>query len=290
MDYARYDNQAAQASSWEPDQTAPIMQPQPQQVQPQATIKPDPQTAQPILYGAPAHQPIASYDMPVEWTPQVVPQNVIQVPQWPPSSAPVGHTVTHVDPIGSQPVSDACLHPSPRQSHYTQYSTLPGASTYWNPDFVNSQPQTLGPQPTTAGSLPAGPQNRPSDHQNLIDNTFTLNQPSVPEVVPPVSLAPTTGPQQQQPPPPPPPTSQFDDQLAIGTSSQVEQLPSGIPGEGPGSLEDALEVIKSHAEHFSGPRHTCSSTSGDDDDDLSRGPRSGEREKERRQANNARER
>jgi transcription factor 4/12 len=75
----------------------------------------------------------------------------------------------------------------------------------------------------------------------------------------------------------------------------VEQQPTSVV-ECPGSLEDALEVIKSHAEHFS-RGHTSSSGSGDDDDDddddddQSRTSRGGnEREKERRQANNARER
>lgn len=288
MDYARYENQAS-VSSWESDQAVPIIQSQPQQAQPQQAIKLEPQHAQPILYGPPADQPIAHYDLPVDWTPQVVSQGVIQGPQWPPTSSPIQHTVTHIEPIGSQPISETVLHPSSQQSHYDQYSTVSNASTYWNSDFINNQPPAMGPRPGTTSILSSDLQDVSSDRHSLIDNNFTLNQASVAEVIPSASLAPTIRQQQPPPHPPPIPAAQFDDQLALGRSSQIEQLAPSVP-EGLGSLEDALEVIKSHAEHYSGPRNTCSSTSGDDDDDLSRGPRSGEREKERRQANNARER
>lgn len=321
MDYARYDNQAASAS-WNPDQTVPqqIMQPQPQQLQPPTqVIKSDPQhpqhpQAQPIVYGAPPaqHQPMTTYDMSVNWSsPQMVPQNVIQVPQWPTTGAPIGHTVA-IDPICPPPITDPCIHStahSQQQSHYTQYSTLPAApSTYWNnTDLVNNgQPAALvGPPPSTTSALSTGLSavDEPNDPA-LIDNPFTLNQPSaiqpagladgtVGVPIPQPSARPQPPPQPQQLQHPQPHLSlshQFDDQLTMGTSSHVGQIPSSV-AEGPGSLEDALEVIKSHAEHFSSHRQTCSSTSGDDDDDdHSRGPRSGEREKERRQANNARER
>lgn len=80
--------------------------------------------------------------------------------------------------------------------------------------------------------------------------------------------------------------------------------------DSPESIEDALEVIKSHAEHFStqpsqfqkSRPHPCASSSGDDvldddddfncadDDDQGRGFKGNEREREKRQANNARER
>lgn len=84
----------------------------------------------------------------------------------------------------------------------------------------------------------------------------------------------------------------------------------GVADEPSGSLEDALEVIKTHAEHFGGDngsqaqsqqqqqQHQGFSDGGsedddDGDDDEQAGGRSGrgvERESVRRQANNARER
>lgn len=73
----------------------------------------------------------------------------------------------------------------------------------------------------------------------------------------------------------------------------MDQQQTGVV-ESHGSLEDVLEVIKSHAEHFSRGHTSCSGSGGDDDDDDDDdGSRTGggnEREKERRQANNARER
>lgn len=304
MEYAPYDNQAPPAS-WNPDQSAQIMQPQQQQ---QQAIKPDPQQQhsqpQPIVYGAPSHQPMSSYDMSLNWPPQMVPQShtVIQIPQWSSNGNQLGHPIT-LDPNGPPPpVSDPCIHQSahPQQSHYTQYSTIPGGPTYWNSDLVTSQPsnlvqQTQQPQPpppstTSSTGLPDVVDN------TLIDNAFNMKQPNLNSVIQPTGISDGSviSQQPQQPTAQQQPPNQFDDQLPMGTSNQVEQLAPGSPSlEGPAFIEDALEVIASHAiEHnlFSGHRQASSSTSGDDDDEHSRGPRGGEREKERRQANNARER
>lgn len=195
--------------------------------------------------------PMTTYDMSTDWNPQMVHQSVIQAPQWPTTDA---HAMP-IDPNGPPPISDPCMHSAPHPQ-YTEYSTL--QPTYWNSD----QPATL--------------------------TTGLVNQPTVSSAI----QGPVPGPQIVTQPPPsttqqqPQPT-QYYDPLAVGSSSQ---LPPSVPDD-PASLEDALEVIKSHAEHFSGQRHNCSSTSGDDDDDdHSRSGRGGEREKERRQANNARER
>lgn len=239
----------------------------PNQLQPPIMQVPTPTTAA-------IQQPPQTYDMSVSWTPQVV-------PQWTaPNNAPIGHPVA-VEPIPPPiPISDTCIHPvsapHSQQSHYTQYSSLPVTTTYWNPDMVNSQPETLDPPtlgPPTIPDVPSDP---------LIENAFTMNQPSVASVIqaPDIVSAPpqATAPHQVLPP-----TNQTAQSSQVGLQTNIS--------EGPIYLEDALEVIKSHAERdFSGRRQTCSSTSGDDDDDNSRGPRSGEREKERRQANNARER
>lgn len=316
MDYARYDNQPQppQTTSWnaasDPQQPTPIMQPQqapirtsnphpplPTPSQPSQTAQqiiksnPQPQHSQapPIIYAASTHQPMTTYDMSVNWTPQMAPQNVIQVPQWSATTAPppISHPVP-IDPIVPPPVSDTCIHPTPhsQQSHYTQYSPLQTASTYWNQDLVNTQPTTiLGPAASTAVALNTSSISEVPSDPSLIENSYNINQPSVSNAIQTPGITPTIGP---PPPPQQAPSAQFEDPLAMGSSSQVGQLQPSI-SEGPGSLEDALEVIKSHAEHFSGHKQTCSSTSGDDDD-HSREPRSGEREKERRQANNARER
>lgn len=284
-----------------------IKQDNPANQQPQS----QPQHSQPIVYAPPltSHQPMTNYDMShhIGWTahqPQP-PHGIVQVAQqWPTTSvAPLSHPsvpIDHNGPVQQQstlpPVSDPCLHPSSHahQSHYTQYSAM-SAPTYWNADIISSQPASYGaPQPLTpAGRLDHATQNDP---QAPIDNTFQINQPTVagsvqlgptiPQEVPVSQVAtiqPTSqGSQAQQ--------AQYDDQLAMSSSSRVEQLASSV-AEGPGSLEDALEVIKSHAEHYSSRKNNCSSTSDDDDDDDNYSRSGGnEREKERRQANNARER
>jgi len=285
MDYARYDNQVV-SSTWDPDQTAPAVTQHQQQLlhsQPQMNLKPDPQT-HPMVYTSPSHQPVPNYDVPISWTPQLASPDVIHVSHWPPSNSSIGHTST-IEPICS-PLTDPCIHPTSHshshQSHYSQYSTLQSGPSYWTPDLTNSQPATLISQPSTTIALPASiPE--PAANQALIDTTFTLNQPSVPCAAQPTDLAETSVVI---------PPASFDASDAIGPANHVEQTPPEIPViPDPACLEDALEVIKSHAEHFSKHRPTCSSTSGDDDDDEhGRGHRGGEREKERRQANNARER
>lgn len=306
MDYARYDNQnPSSTSAWSTtDPTAPqLMQPQPQTMKQDPSLgQHAPQQQQQIVYGPPptiTHQP-PTYDMSVNWAPQPIGQpNVMHVQQW--TNQP--NTVDHQIPIIDQttvppPVSDPCIHAPAQhsqQSHYTQYSTMSTAPTYWtNSNLVTTQPQTIDPTQTT-GPMSSG---MPEPDPNLIDNTFNINPPPMSSAMPPRGIPDVAVVVQPQPPPPPPPTqpqpiSQFDEQLTMGTSSQVGQVPSSVVGpisDGQASLEDALEVIKNHAENFSSHRQTCSSSSGDDDDDHPRGPRSGERERERRQANNARER
>lgn len=291
MEYARYDNQAPQTNSWAADQAAPIMQQQPPTTiqPPQQPIKPEPSHSQQqsIVYGPQTHQPAPIYDMPVNWAPQMGTQNVIHVPQWPNNPNSVNQTIP-MEPVVAPTTSDPCiLTPAQHtlQSHYNQYSTMSPAPTYWtNSNMVNTQPQGLT---TTSVSIP----NVIVDTDpNLIEGAFTLSQPQVSGAIPPVGIPdPTVVPQpiaptQQQPP------NQFDEQLVMPTSSQAASQIPPVSLSDRASLEDALEVIKNHAENFSTRGQNCSSSSGDDDDDSSRGHRGGEREKERRQANNARER
>lgn len=281
----------------------------------------------------PPPPPMTSYDMPhVGWNnPQIGHQTMISVPHSSWSVAPtaqISQPVAHVD-MGGHPqagVSDPCLHQATvttQQSHYTtQYPAVQTAPTYWNSDLVNTQPTVASmPAPTATTIAPNGPAT--TSDLTLIDTRYQLNQPTGVQVEPlvepltstvaissaaivhpmapeaqqsahiaPLSAVaadttPSSSSQAQQPL-----NVQYEDRLAIGSSSQLEQMPANMT-EGPGSLEDALEVIKSHAEHFSGPKQNCSSITScddDDDDEHSQGPRSGEREKDRRQANNARER
>ncbi|CAA3019321.1 transcription factor E2-alpha isoform X1 [Olea europaea subsp. europaea] len=321
-----------QAPNSQPSQPAPQSQ-QPGQIQiiksdPVNRQQPQHSQAQSI-YGPPptSHQSMPGYDMShMGWShahqPQV-PHGVMQVPQWAPASvAPMGHTTVALDHNGSiqqqqqppPPVSDPCLHPIAHtlpQSQYTQYSTVQ-APAYWSSDLLNNQqPATFGPpQQASNPALTPGGVSGISDHssqndQALIDNGFQVNQPNAPssiqhsaslsqEVPVPSQIASLQTTSQTTPSQTATTqaTSYSDDQLAMSSSGQAEQLSSNV-AEGPGSLEDALEVIKSHAEHYSN-RQMCSSTSGDDDDDddddHSRTSKGNEREKERRQANNARER
>lgn len=305
MDYAHYGNAVPQPS-WNTETMVPMMQQQAQPIQqpsqqtiPQAPLKQDPQAqltpqAPPIVYGTQAsQQPLTSYEMPVNWVPQMVPQPIIQMPhQWPTTSAaPVGHQVS-IDADGTS-IPNSCIHTpaDPQQSHYTQYPTMTSEPTYWNTDLVDNQPTTLEIPTQTTSTLATGLPEM-ANSAVLIDNRFippTIEQPNVTTAMPPAGQADVIIAPHQLPQPPPLPTNQFDEQLAIGTSCHIDQMPATIT-DGAGTIEDALEVIKSQGETFSGPRQTCSSTSGEEDDDHSRGPPTGEREKERRQANNARER
>ena len=165
--------------------------------------------------------------------------------------------------------------------------------TYWNSDLANSQQTQLAPVPRAAATTLTD-----QVGSNLIENGFQSSQPNVSstpklgQMHEPSTINASSGPSR--------PTSQaqaqqttsqapYEDQLAVGTSSGLANQPN--LSEEPGSLDDALQVI---AENWPIDRRGASSISGDDDDDddddLIRGPMSGEREKERRQANNARER
>lgn len=109
----------------QPQQPLQVVSPQQQQQPPpaptQQIIKPEPllpplppplhhpqhSQAQQIIYAAPTHQPMGSYDMSVNWSSPMTPQSVIQVPQqW--SSAAIGghHQLAAVDPTG---VAAPCL-------------------------------------------------------------------------------------------------------------------------------------------------------------------------------------
>lgn len=303
MDYAQFDNQAP-PNSWNnhPDQSQTLMQ------QPNSALTQHSQAQSSIVYGpAATQQSIASYDVSHvhNWDQhhQMLPQNVMHVPQWLGAGATMGtHPAAVIDPNQPPPLSDPYLHssvnPQQPQPQYTQYSTQ-HAPTYWSSDLVSSQaPTTLGPSLQTSATTSAtltttsvmpNHTTAPGD-LGLIDSRFQHNQQNMgPRILsePMTSTEPVPGPSSQRQNSA---NVQYEGQLISAPSDQAERT-SGMP-EALGSLEDALEVIKSHAEHFSGYQQNGGSSScDDDDDDLGRSQRGGgEREKDRRQANNARER
>lgn len=308
MEYQGYDNQAMLMPSQQPT----MQQPQPQlpiqdQVSGPVHAQPQQQVPQLMYSGGAHHQQINAYSMPVSWAPNnqmMAPQDGMQV-QWPATVLPASQPVHPSDPIG-QSIAEPCLHHPPSHhpqhpTHYpNQYSSLP-TSNYWSPETINSQPppelEPLGTQETTVAPITGITETTPDNNSpSLNENGYQAVQPSVSVAVGITKSAPVTMglPTQQIPPQHPAPTLQhqsYDDQIALRPSTQNAEHSSVAIQDGPGSLEDALEVIKNHAEHFS-ERHSCGSSSDDDDDDdeHSRGPRGNEREKERRQANNARER
>lgn len=255
-----------------------------------------------MIYGssAPAHQQINPYGMPVSWAPTNQMMAHQDGMQWPTTTAlPETQPVHPSDPIG-QPVADpGCLHHTPhhpQQMHYSsQYSTLP-TSTYWNPETINSQPselEPLGTQDAAVAPISGVVETTDNSSPSLNENGYPAVQSvaaGINKIAPDTMGLPST---QRIPPHHPAPTLNYEDPMSLRPSSQnAEHSNAGTIQDGPGSLEDALEVIKSHAEHFS-EHHSCGSSSeedDDDDDEHSRGPRGNEREKERRQANNARER
>lgn len=280
-------------SSWSSDQQQPqqpqMIQIQPQQIQTTSQVVEQGQHSQnhPIVYGITTqHTTMAPYEVPVSWPQQTSQQNVMQVSQWTENHHPVGRTMA-MNPNIQPTVSDACVLPNPQrphqQSQYAQYST----PSYWtNSALVDEHPQIICPTtPAGAGSTAAQE-----------SNTHLVEPPYVTQPVASTAMQsgmhdmlivePSSSLQHQQTP------DQFNtqDATAAATSScQPGPIPQCSISDGQESLEDALEVIRNHAENFSG-HHTSSSLSGDDEADPCRGRKGNEREKERRQANNARER
>lgn len=307
MEYQNYDSQAVIMPTQQSQPQLPVQN----QLSPVHT-QPQQQQAQPIIYnGGATHHPISSYDVPGNWPPtsQMMPQNTIQV-QWSTATpATSGHSIHPSDSVSQLPITDPCMptnHPSIHsQPHYSaQYTPLSGP-TYWSSELLTNQPTTLEPigtQETPVALVPSLPDAAPTNNSpSLNENGYTTSAPSGPvqrrNESAPLTLGVACA-QEIQPqhstltPQPQQRTPAYEDHMSIGPSNQsAEHSNTGTIQDGPGSLEDALEVIKSHAEHFS-ERHSCSDSSDDDDDDdeHSPGPRGNEREKERRQANNARER
>lgn len=206
----------------------------------------------------------------------------------------------------------------------------PAQPTYWtNQNLIqNTRPPTQQPQ-QMGSSNPAmsSVQDPSADPTQLIDPSFSQAPVLAPNtVLPPVVpmsdnnggaipvivsqsqqsvMSQQQAPSQQQQQPQ---TPHYDDQqIAMGPSSSGgTQLAAA--NHQPSSdltssyrLEETLEVIKNHADNLGAAlqqqqrnQSACDSSSGDDDDDddssQPRGHRTGERERERRQANNARER
>lgn len=224
--------------------------------------------------------PTIAHDAPpadTTWVPatHVGTHSVVDVPQW--SHHQVNNPVYQptVEPgssIDSQPqvTSGVCIQTQP-----PAFVDIP--------QYYDMSQEQMNPQAAYWTSAPA------QTDASSIENTYPISQASAPVIASVqapstcqyASIAPSQLPLEVQ-------------ELAT-TAASIPPPTSTSINEEPASLEDALEVIKSHAENFSGPnsqnRQTFSSCGDSDDDDEHHvGGKSIERERERRQANNARER
>lgn len=282
------------------------------QLPPQPTIiRPDAQLS-PMVSELPPNQPISNYTGThqanprlVDWVPQVSPL-VIQAHQWAPhSNAPAQHQqppiiVGHQQPTMIDQDPNCHARPSanpydayPQQTHFTHEPTQTRpAPNFWNPDMVAAslhQPVVISDQKpnTTNAQTPLGVTTHNMGGSNWYSPSFsTQGHTST------ISHSMQAG-----------PSHAVDD---TQTTQQQHSTPnmagvaSSLPStsEGPVCLEDALEVIKSHAEQFSehreaSTRNKASVQDNDNDeeeDDYSRGSESNGFGKDRRQANNVRER
>lgn len=162
--------------------------------------------------------------------------------------------------------------PPPPQQHHTQHHPH-AAPTDQGTQLIDNEFQPLSQQ--AAGGPPQLPPSAPGVPMTEIGPTPTSSVSNT------TGLQSATVTQQAQPnSQQPQPSYDAHDQIPLSSSSQMDQIPHSNLTDDPGSLEDALEAIKDHADLYS----------GDDDDDHSRTSKSNERERERRQANNARER
>lgn len=300
---------------------ASAMQPQPQQPPPpppQPSQIPTPQQQHPQYPQSPliteeiqTNQLISGYTAPVSWA-QTTPHVVNNGHTWPVShNTNISHQPVpledpnlqqHQVPMASAYNSYPQHQPPQQQQHHHFSHTLqpqpeqqPTPPTFWNPDLPTSQqtptsvPLATIPTGASAVNQHAGPhvgtswQYSPFPHDSHpvvahssmhqtdnIDGKAQLQQHiQVPQ-------------QQQQP-------------LLQGTAGSSSVCSRGQPSgaEPPVYLEDALEVIKSHAEQYSEQRETSSTATGgeeEDEEEFSRGSESNTFGKDRRQANNVRER
>lgn len=191
-----------------------------------------------------------------------------------------GHSI--VPPIGNlQPMTSSPMTPAPND---------PSTATLFSSGYPMDD-QSTNPVPSVVSSLQI------KSEQPIEDQSVLQAKPSQHPTSTSVASTSTSYP--------------LESQIALHgvANNHLAQEAVTCLQDSPESIEDALEVIKSHAEHFSTQppqlqknlKHPCPSSSGDDafddddfnaadDDDQNRGPKGNEREREKRQANNARER
>lgn len=301
------------------------MQSQPQQSQQQTQppqIPPPQQPQHPQYTQSPliseeiqTNQLISVYTAPVNWAPQTTPHVVNNGHTWPvPHNTNISHeTVPLEDPNLQQhqvPMANAYnSYPQhqPNQQHHhfshilqPQPDQQPTPPTFWNPDLPGSQ-QTptsvpLATIPTSAPTVSqhAGPhvgtswQYSPFPHDNhpVVAHSSMHQSDTIDAKT-----------QVQQHIQVPQPQRQPQQTLLQGTAGSSSACTRGQTSgaEPPVYLEDALEVIKSHAEQYSEQREASSIATGGEDEDgdeeeFSRGSESNTFGKDRRQANNVRER
>lgn len=278
----------------------------PHQPPPQPTqIRPDAQLS-PMVSEVPLNQPVSSYNgAHLSWTPQVAPL-VVTTHQWAPNnSGPppppqqqhqliVNHqqpTILDQDSLSHRPPSDP-YNPYLQQTHFTHEQTQTRlAPEFWTQDLVTAshhQPANISEQKpnTTSAQSSLGSSTHSMGAANWYNPSFST-QNSVSSIPHAMQAGPSHVVEDAQTP------SQHSTSAMAGVGPS---LPS--TSEAPVCLEDALEVIKSHAEQISEHRGASGrSTSGlqdndndEDEDDYSRGSESNGFGKDRRQANNVRER
>lgn len=253
---------------------------------------------------ASSHPTTSSYDMTVSWTHpsqtnfQDQSLNVMhpQMHLWP-SGGPTHLQNDHQ--IGSQvPMQmNSCpeTHPPVHQlhhptTHYVPQYTTPPATSYSSSDFINNISSTVdsGQQASNVQhtSYATDGSYQLADPPNVYAPLRTTDAQSVASIQYQDHTVPTSTPIHQDP---------YKSPVVAGPSTttnyQAEPAQEGI-----GSLEDALEVIKSHAECISG-RLSDNNTPDEDDTSSRTGGEGGSRrsggkeiDRGRRQANNTRER
>lgn len=244
----------------------------------------------PTTYSVASSHPLTtSYDMTMSWTPaslQEQPQNMMhtQMHSW---EHQHDHQVVQTPMINPSSHSHPPVHSHQPTNHYVPQYTSPPTTSYSSPGYMSTISSVDSHQPTSN-----------VQHASYTTDGYQMSDPS--SVYAPLR---TTDAQSVA-------SIQYHDPSVTSTPHQDPYKSSVVAGpstsktyqaeptqEGLGSIEDALEVIKSHAECISG--RLSDNNTPDDDDTSSRGGTLGEGsgrgggkeiDRGRRQANNTRER
>lgn len=260
MDKAGHpENEQNIQETWNQNYTTPALQPQYQYYPPQ----PQPQT---FAYG-----PQTYHNTPVAYNQTSESWGYQNVNSWP-TRTQFNQDAT----VGPLPVVEQANYPYQQPSLPPHYQS--SEPTYWNPDVPDGPQQTTSDQIHTVANA-----NNSNFNQSLSFNQgydVEHHNQGVSEIAQPIETHDIQSLPDQ---------CHFDSQSVVTDSKPNELLPSSTTEEPTKPLEDVFETNKSEAVDNKGSYK--SSDDDDDDDDYSCNSRIGDdREKERRQANNARER